>query len=41
VRRALKRLARELRTDLAQKFEALAEAAPEMDEPIDLDEHEW
>lgn len=34
VRRALKQLARELRADLAKKFEALAEAAPAMDDPL-------
>ena len=38
VRLALKRLAYEMRADLAKKFEALAEAAPELDEPIDFDE---
>lgn len=41
VRRALKQLARELRGDLAKKFEALAAAAPEMDESLpDFDEDE-
>ena len=34
VRRALKQLANELRADLAKKFEALADAAPALDDPL-------
>ena len=34
VRRLLKRLARELRTDLGKAFEAMADATPETDEPL-------